>query len=148
MHMRALFYDDELGSQPIRASLFLAGPTSRGVRRTGWRAFALDWLERHRFEGTVLVPEFRDGLFEEMAPRVLGKAQSPVPGMRAVSHEVLTWETAGIEQSTVVVFWMPFCLAREDDPASLPGFTTRAEVARETARDASRIVLGMPEGAL
>ncbi len=39
---------------------------------------------------------------------------------------------------------MPFVIAAEADPASLPGFTTRAEVSRELARDPHRIVLGMP----
>jgi hypothetical protein len=68
--------------------------------------------------------------------------------MRATSHNILRWETTGIEHATVVLFWMPFAIAAADDPASLPGFTTRAEVSRELARDPSRIVLGMPEGSL
>jgi hypothetical protein len=68
--------------------------------------------------------------------------------MRPVSHGVLRWETAGIEHASVVLFWMPFRIAGEDDPASLPGFTTRAEVSRELARDPARVVLGMPPGAL
>jgi hypothetical protein len=42
---------------------------------------------------------------------------------------------------------MPFVIAAEDDPESLPGFTTRAEVSRELARAPDRIVLGMPAGA-
>ncbi|QRO00712.1 hypothetical protein JRI60_17600 [Archangium violaceum] len=66
--------------------------------------------------------------------------------MRTTSYNILRWETAGIEQATVVLFWMPFQLAPEGDP--LPGFTTRAEVSRELARAPARIVLGMPPGAL
>jgi hypothetical protein len=47
-----------------------------------------------------------------------------------------------------VLFWMPFAITADDgDPASLPGFTTRAEVSRELARASHRIVLGMPPGA-
>lgn len=146
MHVR--FYDDALAEAPIPRSIFLAGPTARGVLRTPWRAAALAWLERRGFDGTTLVPEFRDGLFDELAPRVFGAPASPVAGMRAVSHNILRWETTGIEHASVVLFWMPFAIAAEDDPASLPGFTTRAEVSRELARDPSRIVLGMPSGAL
>lgn len=146
--MDVLFYDDALAEAPIPRSIFLAGPTARGVLRTPWRAEALGWLERRGFDGTALVPEFRDGLFDELAPRVFGAPSSPVPGMRAVSHNILRWETTGIEQAKVVLFWMPFAIAAADDPASLPGFTTRAEVSRELARDPSRIVLGMPTGAL
>lgn len=146
--MMTRFYDDPLEARAIPSSIFLAGPTARGVKRTPWRADAIAWLEAHGFTGTVLLPEFRDGLFDELAPQVFGAGPSPVPGMRAISHNVLRWETTGIEQATVVLFWMPFRIAAENDPVSLPGFTTRAEVSRELARDPSRLVLGMPGGAL
>jgi hypothetical protein len=146
--MKTHFYDDDLETAQLHRSIFLAGPTSRGVPRTGWRADALAMLEQRGFDGSVLLPEFRDGLFDDFAPRVFGSRPSPVAGMRDVSFNVLRWETTGIERSTVVLFWMPFCIAAENDPSSLPGFTTRAEVARELARAPSRIVLGMPAGAL
>ena len=146
--MRTWFYDDPLADVPIPSSIFLAGPTARGVRRTPWRAEALAWLEARGFGGTVVVPEPREGLFDDVTSRVFGRAPSPVPGMRAVSHDILRWETTGIERVTVVLFWMPFAIAAPDDPASLPGFTTRAEVSREIARDPTRIVLGMPARAL
>jgi hypothetical protein len=142
------FYDDTLGEPFSGASIFLAGPTSGGVLRTAWRAEALQLLQDRGFTGTVLLPEFRDGLFEQNAPRVFGAPASPIPGMRATSHNILHWETTGIERATVVLFWMPFRIGHKDDPESLPGFTTRAEVSRELARDPSRIVLGMPNRAL
>ncbi|MGZ3423198.1 MAG: hypothetical protein ACXWUG_04825 [Polyangiales bacterium] len=142
------FYDDDVAECALPASIFLAGPTSRGVLRTRWRAEALEWLTARGFAGTVLLPEFRDSLFDQRAPQVFGSPASPVPGMRAISHNILRWETTGIERATVVLFWMPFCIGAEDDPESLPGFTTRAEVARELARDPRRVVLGMPDGAL
>lgn len=137
------FYDDEPLPFGRGSSIFLAGPTSRGVQRTAWRREALELLEARSFTGTVVLPEFRDGLFEVRAPIVFGAPASPVPGMRAIAHNVLHWETAGIEHASVVLFWMPFVIGHIDDPASLPGFTTRAEVSRELARDPSRIVLGM-----
>ena len=146
--MRTVFYDDLLDGEPIARSVFLAGPTARGVLRTAWRATALAWFEARHFTGTVLLPEFRSGLFDQNAPTRFGDHQSLTPGMRGTSQGVLTWETTGIEQSTAVLFWMPFHVAAEDDPASLPGFTTRAEVSRELVRDPSRLVLGMPAGAL
>jgi hypothetical protein len=142
------FYDDVLDEQPIARSIFLAGPTARGVRRTEWRAKALELLEAKSFDGSVIIPEFREGLFDELAPRRFGTGESPVPSMRRTSHGILHWETTGIENASVVLFWMPFAIAAEDDPASLPGFTTRAEVSRELVRDPSRIVLGIPRGAL
>jgi hypothetical protein len=142
------FYDDDPPTAPIASSIFLAGPTAAGIRRTPWRAEAVAWLDARGFAGTVLLPEFRDGLFEERAPAVFAAARSPVPNMRDLSYGVLSWETAGIEHATVVLFWMPFGIADRDDPRSLPGFTTRAEVSRELAHDPTRVVLGMPQGAL
>lgn len=148
--METLFYDDDLDQQlpTAGASIFLAGPTARGIQRTPWRQLALSLLAAQGFQGVVLLPEFRDAPFDEAAPRVFGRGQSPVPGMRVTTYNILRWETTGIERSSVVLFWMPFILAAEDDPASLPGFTTRAEVSRELARAPERIVLGMPGGAL
>ena len=146
--MRTLFYDDALDGAPIPTSIFLAGPTARGVLRTPWRADAMAWLEARAFDGAAILPEFRDERFDVRAPEVFGGVESPVPGMRGTSHGILRWETTGIECATVVLFWMPFSVAGEHDPASLPGFTTRAEVSRELARDPSRIVLGMPAGAI
>ncbi len=149
--MKLLFYDDqdlEARLRVERPSLFLAGPTARGVPRTPWRTEAIALLEKHGFTGTVVLPEFRSGVFADLAPRVFGTGTSPVPGMKTVTHNVLRWETTGIEGVTTVLFWMPFRVRAEDDPESLPGFTTRAEVSRELQRDASRLVLGMPPGAV
>ncbi len=143
--MRTVFYDDPpLAPHP---SIFLAGPTSRDGR-TAWRIAALAQLARAGFAGAVLVPEFRDRAFADAAPYHFAGASCSVPEMRAVSYNVLAWETTGIESATVVLFWMPFHIADAADPASLPGFTTRAEVSRELVRAPHRIVLGMPAGAL
>lgn len=149
--MQTLFYDDRalapLLAPGAATSIFLAGPTSRGTR-TRWRLDALDLLAARAFTGIVVIPEFRELLFSEAAEPHFGAPASPAPGMRAVSYNILEWETTGIERAACVLFWMPFVLAAEADPASLPGFTTRAEVSRELARAPERIVLGMPPGAL
>jgi hypothetical protein len=149
--VRGLYYDDqdlEAALSGASPSIFLAGPTARGVMRTPWRQAALERLAGLEFPGAVVVPEFRAGTFDDLRARVFGGGESPVPHLAPISHAILDWETRGIEGVTAVLFWMPFCLAGEADPASLPGFTTRAEVSRELARDPGRIVLGMPPGAL
>jgi hypothetical protein len=145
--MRVLYYDDPIVDAPLARSIFLAGPTSSGVR-TEWRLRAIDLLELAELDGTVIIPEFSSGTFAERAAQRFGAPPSPIAAMRATSFNILEWETAGIEHASVALFWMPFALAAETDPASLPGFTTRAEVSRELARDPARVVLGMPEGAL
>ena len=104
-----------------------------------------DAIQRHTW---IVAREFRAEPFNIAAPRRFARDASPAPGMRPASYGILDWETEGIERASVALFWMPFVLTREDDPASLPGFTTRAEVSREIARAPRRIVLGMPEGAL
>ncbi len=148
--MITLFYDDPpLATRPgeTAPSIFLAGPTARG-RRTRWRLDAIALLARRGFGGVVVVPEFRDRPLDQAAPVHFGGRASPVPNMKPASYGVLEWETAGIERATIVLFWMPFRIAAQDDPESLPGFTTRAEVSRELVRGPRRIVLGMPDGAL
>lgn len=147
--MLTLFYDDRpLAPRLADAgpSIFLAGPTSRGCR-TRWRLDAVELLSGRGFTGAVIIPEFRDRLFSEAAAAHFAGDACPVPGMRPVSYNILDWETTGIERATCILFWMPFAIAAEDDPDSLPGFTTRAEVSRELARAPDRIVLGMPAGA-
>ncbi len=139
---RVRYYDDELDD--LGRSIFLAGPTAGAGGRTAWRARALELLDEQGWDGEVVIPEFRADRFVAAVHRRFGAPPSPVPGQKTTSYNVLRWETRGIETVTVVLFWMPFALADKDDPASLPGFTTRAEVSRELARAPGRIVLGMP----
>ena len=148
--MQILFYDDEV-LEPLLAaaprSIFLAGPTARRVLRTPWRHEVVALLGHRGFTGTVIIPEYRSLSFDDGVARQHGHGDSPVRHMRAASHAILAWETCGIERSTAVLFWMPFVAGVETDPASMPGFTTRAEVSREMARAPHRIVLGMPPDA-
>ncbi len=156
--MNVLFYEDNIPKN-LSTSIFLAGPTTRIAHRTPWRASALQSLENLKFDGTVIVPEFREPVDEKQPgytrdpgglrfEQRFGGGDCPVPSMKVSSYNILHWETTGIEAATVVLFWMPFTLLDDDDPASLPGFTTRAEVSRELVRDPLRCVLGMTNDAL
>lgn len=142
--MTPIFYDepDLEGRLRGQRSIFLAGPTARGVNRTAWRAQALELSKD--FDGIVVLPEFEQTLFDIGVRTRYCHGECPVPGMRVESYNVLHWETQGIELVTTVLFWMPFSIAEVNSPDSLPGFTTRAEVSRELARDPKRLVLGMP----
>jgi len=139
-----IFYDEKNLEQRLkgRPSIFLAGPTVRGAPRTPWRARALELLGD--FDGLVVLPEFDSLPFDAGVRTRYCDGDCPIPGMRVESYNVLAWETEGIERVSAVLFWMPFTLGDERDPGSLPGFTTRAEVARELVRDKTRLALGMP----
>lgn len=140
--MRLRFYDD--APTPAVPSIFLAGPTARTGTRTPWRAEAVRLIEAAGFTGEVVLPEFRDrpfahAFFDDGQP-------STIPGMKRHSQRILEWETGCIDGATVLLAWMPFTIS--DDDASLPGFTTRAEVARAIAMRRPKLQLGMPKGAV
>lgn len=143
--MKPIFYDQKDLRTTLKQasrSIFLAGPTSASVPRTPWRAEALELLKG--FDGVVVLPEFEDIVFKDGVRTRYCHGECPVQHLAVEYFNVLDWETVGIEQSTAVLFWMPFGIGDPDDPDSLPGFTTRCEVARELTRDSKRIVLGMP----
>lgn len=136
------FYDHP--ATPASSSIFLAGPTSRANVRTPWRAAAIAQCARAGFTGELVLPEFEDGVFHR--ERFDDGAPSTTPGMARTSECILAWETSCIDDASVLLVWMPFTISDGDD--SLPGFTTRAEVARAIAQRRPRMSIGMPEGAL
>lgn len=143
--MRTLFYEDP----PLRArerAIFLAGPTvsAKAAQRTAWRTEALSLLAY--WDGLVIVPEFREGGFRR-EPFDDGKPVT-VPGMTRASERILEWETLCIDHASVLLAWMPFAVAEETSPASLPGFSTRAEVMRAIALGRFGLSMGMPHGAV
>jgi hypothetical protein len=148
--MKLLFYDVRDLAPALKGtrSVFLAGPTVPQPGITAWRADAVRLFEQAGFEGALVIPEFEVRHYKEAAPTHFGRPPSPVAGMKDHSYNVLAWETLGIEQSSHVMFWMPFSIGEEHDPDSMPGFTTRAEVARELVRAPRRITLGMTPDAL
>lgn len=147
--MRTIFYDRRDLTQALSGttSVFLAGPTARTGGRTAWRARAIERFGAARFEGALIIPEFEARSFAVAAPLDYAAPESPAPSMRAVSYNILAWETTGIEHASVVLFWMPFDLGSPESAEWLPCFTTRAEVSRELVRAPHRIVLGMPDAA-
>ena len=117
--MNVLFSDQEI---MIGApSLFLAGPTPRDPSVRSWRRDALDILKELNFIGTVLIPERQNWqtAFEYI--------------------DQVEWEYAGLEQATVVVFWIP------RDLKLLPGFTTNVEFGRYVGK--KPCVYGRPDEA-
>jgi Nucleoside 2-deoxyribosyltransferase like len=117
--MQLLFSDQ--APQFTAPSIFLAGPTPRDPAVPSWRPDAIAILYDLGFTGTVLIPERRDW---------------------QVSFDYLDqveWEYIGLEQASVISFWVP------RDVLRLPGFTTNVEFGRYV--DTPRCVYGRPDSA-
>lgn len=138
--MKTIFYDDDSIESFEPRSIFLAGPTAQGVIRTAWRQQALQLLARLRPEGLLIVPEFRDTVFDRS--RFDNRRKRPlIPGLSSATQAILEWETNGIDHCDVLLVWMPF----NDE---LPGRTTRSEVARAiTQRHYAAWISGRPKPA-
>lgn len=146
--MKTIFYGDPAPKAPIPNSIFLAGcsVSPKAAERTEWRLDALAQLRAQNFEGTVIIPEFESGGFRR-EPFDDGQPAT-IPGLSRASEKIIAWESAGLDHAGVILAWMPFALAAETSPNSLPGFSTRAEVIRAITMDHPRLALGMPAGAL
>ncbi|NTF18043.1 hypothetical protein G6L37_06470 [Agrobacterium rubi] len=121
--------------QPLRKSIFLAGPTPRPPRPgheavPSWRPEALAHLAAAGFDGDVYVPEAADWLQHD----------NYVAQVR--------WEWEALAQSTVVAFWIPREILQEQDGETslkMPAFTTNVEFGLYA--QSGRAILGYPPGA-
>lgn len=102
---------------PLPKSIFLAGPTPRSEDVPSWRPEALRLLEKHKFNGTVYVPEDSQASW-------------------AFNYDnQIEWELEALHASTVILFWIP----RE---ACMPGFTTNVEFGHFITQ--RNVVVGWP----
>jgi hypothetical protein len=84
-------------------SIFLAGPTPRSPEVMSWRPLAIDLLQKAGFDGTVFVPERTDW------------------STMVNYDDQVEWEWAGLEEATVIAFWVPRELK------TMPAYTTNVE---------------------
>jgi len=107
----------------IVKSIFLAGPTPRDKETPSWRPEAIRLLTEAGFDGTVFVPEARDGVRPDYVQQ-------------------MQWEHDCLNSSDAVLFWIP------RDMAKMPALTTNTEFGIWAAQDPARVFLGAPEGAV
>lgn len=100
--------------------LFLAGPSPRSAVVASWRKEAVRLIEERGWEVTVLVPEDRDGVWDESIDFV----------------EQIEWEEAGLRRADCIAFWIP------RDLKTMPAFTTNIEFG--AWKESGKIVLGFP----
>lgn len=81
------YSDQEL--KKSEKSIFLGGPTPRKKEIESWRLRAIEILQELDYDGVVYVPELSTGekLFD-------------------YTNQV-DWETEALENSTIIVFWIP-----------------------------------------
>ena len=69
-------------------SIFLAGPTPRRNDIPSWRERAISYLNGLHFTGSIISPEYRDGIFER----------------QIVYKEQIEWEEEGLTSAGCILF--------------------------------------------
>ena len=104
-----------------KKSIFLAGPTPRGMAQVSWRGNACKKLEEYGFDGVVYVPEY--STWKPKADYV----------------DQAMWEREALTEATIIAFWVPRQLP------DLSGFTTNVEFGYWL--HTGKVVYGRPDNA-
>ena len=102
----------------VKKMLFAAGPT---VLEKSWRENALNELCRQKYDGTVFVPEPRNGKW------------------RSDYDEQVIWEDMALNRSDAIMFWIP------RDLKDMLGLTTNDEWGYWKSVHPSKLILGAPD---
>ena len=115
--MKLIYTNDKIDL--VGKSIFLAGPTPRSPNVKSWRPEAIEQLVKLKFSGIVLVPETVNSVDFNFKDQV-------------------EWEWQGLENCSVIVFWVPRNLE------TMPAFTTNVEFGSHIR--SGRAYYGRPDG--
>ena len=126
--MEIIFSDQNIPNK-IQKSIFLAGPSPRGMIKDEWRHEALLILSNYNYQGTVFIPIPKDLFY----------------GNRKLSEphdytDQLSWEVDCRKIADKIVFWIP-----RDIKNGFPGFTTNVEFGEDL--NTGRVMYGRPDNA-
>ena len=121
--MKLIYAQEEINIEG--KSIFLSGPTPRKIDVLSWRPKAIKWLSMSSFEGTILVPEFKD--------------RTKFTKNFAYDKQI-AWELLAMEKADKIIFWIDRHLP------DMPAFTTNIEFGCWCAKQPEKIILGIPEG--
>lgn len=102
-------------------SIFLAGPTTRGIEQTPWRQEAIKILQELNFNGVVYYPE----------------TENKKDNYDYVNQT--EWEREALFNADIIIFWIPRKLPEN------PAFTTNVEFGYWMAKNSSKVLYGRPE---
>lgn len=138
--MKTIFYEDVSLDETYlgypKPLIFLAGPTVRGNQPhlISWRNEAVDCFKENNFQGTLIIPEFRE------------KGASD-----AGRDDIPFWEMNGMEKAHCILFWIPrtrpYIQIGIEQKTGLIGLVTNFEFGYWLAKDPNKMVYGRPDDA-
>ena len=126
--MKIIYAQEKIVSNKVVSNkgktIFLAGPTPRDIDTVSWRGDAVRIFAEMGFDGTLLIPEPRNGTFDNFE-----------------YGAQIDWEQEGLEQADTIMFWIP------RDMITMPALTTNIEFGFHLASTPSKIIMGYPQDA-
>lgn len=119
---KIIYAQDELNIKG--KSIFLAGPTPRKSDVLSWRPKAIKMISQGSFDGTILMPEFKD---------------RNKWSYNFAYDKQIAWELKAIDVADKIIFWIDRHLP------DMPAFTTNTEFGYWIAKNPEKIILGIPK---
>lgn len=117
-------YAGEKIPKSITKSIFLAGPTPRSNDAKSWRKEAIELLSKYNYDGTIFIPEPRDG---QKYPDYINQIE---------------WEQKMLDACDCILFWIP---REKNEKFEMIGLTTNIEWGKY--QGSAKVVIGFPEDA-